>query len=479
MKKQRKIESGTGWPARRMGGGGRIIVWIVAAGLLWAGQEGKAEPPSDLTRQRRPVGLAAPVSSLLIPQQEAAALKKEEIELAERIMKEFPTSEDPIVLMGNVQTRHGNTAGGIELWKKVLQSNPRRADVYNGMGWTAMAKGQYEEAIGHWRKAVEIDPQMPGVHNATARALTALGRQTEAIEELKKEIKISPRSSFSYFLLGQQYLQQKDYEKAGKSYEKAIELEPNNTSAHYGLFTVYTRLNQPDKAQQHLANFKKLKAEDMKVLKDRNDAYNDLLEVRKGAAETFVFAGQIYLEQGNQKIRNPKSEIRNLKQAEELLKRATTLDPNNTAPLIRLASMYQTSNRIPEALEIFKKVSEIEPDNLSCFLNIGLLYSQLKRTVDAEEAFRKVISLAPKSSDGYRELALLYLKMGIELQQARQLAEKAVELEPIAVNYMVLSRACDKNGDTPGALSAIKRAVELEPNNPIYQQIYQALQKRK
>jgi len=467
MKKQRKIKSGTGWPARCMGGGGRIIVWIVVAGLLWAGQEGKAEPPSDLTRQRRPVGLAAPVSSLLTPQQEAAALKKEEIELAERIMKEFPNSEEPLVLMGNVMVRHGNTAGGIELWKKVLQSNPRRADVYNGMGWTAMAKGQYEEAIGHWRKAVEIDPQMPGVHNATARALTALGRQTEAIEELKKEIKISPRSSFSYFLLGQQYLQQKDYEKARKSYEKAIDLEPNNTSAHYGLFTVYTRLNQPDKAQQHLASFKKLKAEDMKVLKDRNDAYNDLLEVRKGAAETFVFAGQIYLEQGK------------LQQTEELLKRATTLDPNNTAPLIRLASMYQTSNRIPEALEIFKKVSEIEPDNLPCFLNIGLLYSQLKRTADAEEAFRKVISLAPKSSDGYRELAQLYLKSDIKLDEAKKLAEQAVKLEPTAANYMALSRACDKNGDTAGAISAAKRAVELEPSNPIYQQIYQMLQKRK
>jgi len=458
MKKQRKIKSGTGWPARRMGGGGRIIVWIAVAGLLWAGQGGKAQVPSGSAKQD---------SSLRTPQQETAALKREELEVALRIMKEFPTSEDPIVLMGNVQTRHGNTAGGIELWKKVLQLNPRRADVYNGMGWTAMAKGQYEEAIGHWRKAVEIDPQMPGVHNATARALTALGRQTEAIEELKKEIKISPRSSFSYFLLGQQYLQQKDYENARKSYEKAIELAPNNTSAYYGLFTVYTRLNQPDKAQQHLASFKKLKAEDMKVLKDRNDAYNDLLEVRKGAAETFVFAGQIYLEQGK------------LQQAEELLKRATTLDPNNTAPLMRLASMYQTSNRIPEVLEIFKKVSEIEPDNLPCFLNIGLLYSQLKRTADAEEAFRKVISLAPKSSDGYRELALLYLKMGIELKQAREMAEKAVELEPVAINYKVLSRACDKNGDAAGALSAIKKAVELEPSNPIYQQIYQMLQKRK
>jgi len=37
----------------------------------------------------------------------------------------------------------------------------------------------------------------------------------------------------------------------------------------------------------------------------------------------------------------------------------------------------------------------------------------------------------------------------------------------------------DKNGDVAGALSAMKRATELEPNNPLYKQIYEALQKRK
>jgi superkiller protein 3 len=452
-----------------------MIVWLVAASFLWessfvvAAQETqKAKPSSKPTTQQSPPKQVTPAKGVQGPlEQEAASLKKEEIELAKKLMLEFPDSNVPIVLMGNIQVRHGNTAEGLELWKKALQLNPRQANVYNGMAWVAMSKGQYQEAINHWQKVLQIQPKMSGAHVGIARALMALGKQIEAIGELEEENKISPKSGFSFYLLGHQYLQQKDYDKAKKNYEAAIAVEPNNTNAYYGLYTVYTRLNQPKKAEQFLASFKKLKAEDMKVLKDRNDAYSDLLTVRKGAAETYVTAGRLYLESGR------------FQDAEALLKRATAIDPNDTECLEWLVTLYQTTNRVMDALQICKKIIKLEPEDPVAYLNMGLFYARLQRTAEAEESFVKAIKLAPEKSDGYREIAQLYLKSDIKLQEAKNLAEKAVKLGPTAVNYMALSRTCDKNGDTAGAISAAKQAVELEPSNPIYQQIYQALQKRK
>jgi tetratricopeptide (TPR) repeat protein len=407
--------------------------------------------------------------------QEAAAIKKEELELAARLMKEFPDSEEPLVLMGNILIRHGNSAEGILLWEKVLQTNPRRPDVYDGMGWIALAKGEYQEAISWWRKALGVNPKMPGVRSGIARALMALGNASDAVKELEEEVKISPRSGFSFFLLGQQYLEQKNYEKARKNYEAAIAVEPNNTRAYYGLYTVYTRLNQPQLAQKYLASFKKLKQEDMNVLKDRNDAYNDLINVKNGAVKTYIAAAQIYAEQARQSSDRQKK----LQEAEGLFKKAATIDPNSTEPLMQLAQLYRATARVSEALEMYKKIAVIEPKNPVSFLNMGLLYGQTKQITEAQDCFVKVIKLAPESSDGFRELAQLYLRGGMRLQDARKLAEKAVELEPIAINYMVLSRACDKNGDIAGAISAIKKAVDLEPNIQLYRQIYEALQKRK
>jgi tetratricopeptide (TPR) repeat protein len=111
-------------------------------------------------------------------------------------------------------------------------------------------------------------------------------------------------------------------------------------------------------------------------------------------------------------------------------------------------------------------------------LNIGHLWARLRQTAKAEESFRKVIKLAPELSAGYRELAQLYLQTARALLEARELAEKAVTLEAVAINYFVLSWACDKNGDSANALKAIQRAVQLEPGNPRYKTIYDHIKNR-
>jgi len=410
--------------------------------------------------------LTAPAGSELTPEQEVAVLKREELELVQRLMNDFPNKLNPIMLMGNVWERHGDATKAMEFFNKVLEKDPKRADVYKGIGWFYMNKEEYEQAISYWQTALEIDPNIPGVHNSIALALMGQNKQAEAIRELGEDIRISPRSSFSYFLLGQLYLRRKDYEKSRSNYEKAIEIDPDYTNAYYGLFTLFTRLKQRDKAKEYMAAFKKLKAEDMKILKDRNKAVDDLIAMQKGAAETYMLAGQMY------------QAGKNFQKAEELLKRATAFDPNNILCLERLASLYLTTNRITGAISLYGKISEINPKDPLCHLNIGILSVRLKQMDKAEKAFRKVIEISPGLSGGYRELAQLYLKTGKGLPEARELAEKAVALEPMALNYFVLCWACDINGDSENAIKAILRAIQLEPANLKYRNVYEHIKSR-
>jgi superkiller protein 3 len=406
------------------------------------------------------------IKSELTPEQKIAALKMEELELAQTLMKDFPNNINPIMLMGNLWERHGDATKALEYFNKVLQQDPERPDVYKSIGWFHMNKEQYEQAIEYWQKALQIDPNTPGIHYNIALALMGQNKQNRAIEELEKDIRISPGSASSHFLLGQLYLRQKEYEKAGNSYEKAIEIEPNFTNAYYGLFTLSTRLKQQEKAKTYMAIFKKLKAEDMKVLKDRNKSVVDLIDMQKGAAETYLIAGQTYQAGGN------------FQKAEELLKRATILDPNNTLCLGKLASLYITIDRITDAIPLYSKISEIDPNDPICHLNIGMLSIRLKQLGNAEKAFQKAIEVAPKSSGGYRELAQLYLRAGTGYSQARALAEKAVTVEPTALNYFVLSWALDMNGETENALEAIEKAIQLEPTNTKYRNVYEHIKSK-
>jgi tetratricopeptide (TPR) repeat protein len=410
--------------------------------------------------------LAEPNSPAPNPQQEIAALKKQELEIAGTLMKDFPDSVNAIMQMANLWERHGDADKAMEYFKKVLEKDPKRADVHKGMGWFYMNKQQYAQAIEHWQKALEIDPNIPDVHNSIALALMGQNKESQAIKELEKDVKISPRSSFSYFLLGQLYLQQQEYEKAGDNYKKAIEIQPDYTNAYYGLFTLSSRLKQPDKAKEYMDVFKKLKAEEMKILKDRNEATDDLIEMRNGAVGTYLLAGQMYQAEGN------------MQKAEEILKRATVLDPNNILCHERLASLYLKLNRLSDAIGSYKKIAEINPKDPLGYLNIGILSERLKQMDNAEKAFRKVIDVAPGLSAGYCELAQLYLRAGRGFPDARELAEKAVVLEPSALNYFVLCWACDMNGDTDNALKAIVRAIQLEPTNLKYRNVYEHIKSR-
>lgn len=442
------------------------IVCIGIAGFFWlkflSGPEEKPQR-NELASDSTP----GPDRSVLTQKEKIAALKTEEIQLTQQLLRDFPENDATIAFVGSVYGKHGNNTEAVELLNKALELNPNRPDVYNNLGWVAFTKGAYEEAITHWGKALEIDAKLPGLRSSIAFTLMTLGRHSEAIEQLEKNIQIFPKSVYSHFLLGQAYLQQKYYENAKKHYQTAIDLDQNYVNAYYGIFTACSRLKQQDKAREYMAIFKKLKAEEMKALKAHDRAYNDMVTMRQKVTENHIKAARIYRAQGQPD------------RTEELLKKAIKLDPNNPIGFMELAGLYSATNRLSDALKMYKRISEIEPQNPVWFMDIGLISVQLKRFDDAEEAFRKVIKLAPEASSGYRELAWLYLNTKNSYDEARKLAEKAVKLEKTAANYYLLTCACEMNGDRTNALKAAEQAIRLDPGNLEYKQTYQQIKNRK
>ncbi len=445
-----------------------IIAYVTIAGFTgiessWGNEEKtKKEGPTQILTENS--NLSAETLKFAL-EQKIAALKEEEMKLIQELMRNFPNSDEALVLIGDLYRRQGNSIEAMKFWEKALKVNPRRFDVYSAIGLVAFEKEQYENAVTAWRKALEINPDVRGLRNNLAQAFLRLGKHTEAIVELEKELAISSQPILSHYLLGRTYLQLKEFNKAKKHYEMVLELQPDHIKAYYGLASVYNKLKQSDKAKEYLTIFKKLKPRDAEFTTDRDKVVIGVVTSPQALAALAIGTEKLYRERGD------------LQRAEELLKRAQTLDPNNITCLESLASLYQMSNRITEALKQFDKIRKLQPKNSFCYLNIGILNTQLKRFDDAKKAFQKVIELAPKKSSGYCYLARLYLRSNIKLLEARRLAEKAIELEATADNYFVLSWACEVNGDMTSALAAIEKAIKLEPENSKYRQIYELIKK--
>ena len=446
-----------------------LCVAIGAFYYVWtlnkAGKESKkVELPVSLKEQP----LSEPVASTLTTEQEFTLLKKEEMELAQRVLKDFPNSDDSYVLIGDLYSRHANTAEAFKFWEKSLEMNPNRFDVYRNMGLSALQTEEFDKAIEFGRKALEIQPNASGVRSNIAKALMDSGKYSEAITVLEEEIRLSPKSVLAHFQLAEAYLQQREYDKAKKYYEETIKLQPNHSHAYHGLITVCARLKQVDKAMEYRATFKKLRSKQFYAYMGRQwDSIADMESLRKGVARTYLDAERIYRNSGN------------TAKAEELLNKATGLDPNNTRCLERLASLYYTTNRAAKALECFEKIAGVDPNNPISYLNIGQIATRLKMFEKAEHAFRKTVALAPNDPVGYCELARFYLLTKTNLAQAHGLAKKAITLKKNAETYFLLGWAADVNGDRIGALQAMEQAIKLQPKNPKYRQIYETIKKRK
>ncbi|MEE8577109.1 MAG: tetratricopeptide repeat protein [candidate division Zixibacteria bacterium] len=394
------------------------------------------------------------------------ALKKQELELANQLVEDFPRDQVTINLLANVHNNHGNRTEAQKYWEQIVLLNPNNAAAYDSMARIALLKEEHAKAIQLWQKTLQIDPNMFGVHFRLAHALMAMGQSQQATAALKKDLEISPKASWSYYLLGQLYLQLKDYKQAKQNFKAAIQIQHGNAKAYYGLATVCMRLEQTDEARKFMEEFKKLKAQDVRADKDRRSTYDDLEAIRSQVAETCTEAGNIYHRRSN------------TQKAEQLWRTAATLDAENIACRMNLAALYQWNNSVVQALEISEQLRVLEPDNPNRHFNVGVLNARLNKFKAAEKAFQMSRELAPQQSDSYRMLAQMYIEMGRATAETLALARKAVQLEPKAENYFVLGAAFVKNGNRTEALAALKRAIELDPNNPKYQHIYELFQKR-
>ena len=398
-------------------------------------------------------------------EQQVTALKKEEMELVQAVMRDFPNNAAAIEQMGNFLSRHGQRTEAVVFWQKCITVDPNYFNAHRGLAMVALDRGEYEQAFEHYRTAAWIRPEAEGIHAKMGEALVGLGRYDEAIREVQEEIRISPQSATAYFLLGQAYLKQKAYEKAQSHYEKALELNPKYTNACYGLARVFVGLKQPDKAREYQAKFQRFRAEDnQSAYDDRNMGTADYLaSARASVAQALLDAEKLY------------RGMKDFNRSEALLQRAVVLDPNKPECFERLGLLYSMTNRFAEAVRQFERMSEIQPNNPRCYLNIGTISIRLGRFGQAESAYQKVIVVAPQESLGYRKLSQLYLNTNTKLAEARTLAQKAVDLDASAENLFVLGWACDVNGDRAEAVKVIERAIRLDPYNLKYRQVYERI----
>lgn len=427
-----------------------LVLLVLAAALAWVRwPQGRAE-----TAIARAADKATP---------QIAPLLREINDVACTLVERYPDSPEALDVLARLHYRFTESEAAIEYWHQAMELDPQFAPSYHSIGLYYLEVGEHARSAEYFRKALQIEPRSPAYAVELAQALIGGGQVDEGIDVLQRNLQAHPRAMATLAMLGHAYVQKREYELAKRYFEQAIEVGPDYTNAYHGLVTACSNLGEVELAKKYAEMLKEMKARDDATHRDMLQAFDDVGNVRGIMAEIYTAAANVYIGRNDPVM------------GEQFLLKALELAPKCIAAHEVLCWLYQRQGRKEDAARALRAFSTIAPDNLGARIGFADLAAEMGWFEEAEASYRQAIELTPQQGGGYAALARFYIEQVRNLPEARQLAQQAVDREPTATNYYWLGAACQINGDKAGALAAIRRAVELEPQHPEYRKVMRAL----
>jgi len=176
----------------------------------------------------------------------------------------------------------------------------------------------------------------------------------------------------------------------------------------------------------------------------------------------------------------------------DALTKALEIEPNNKDIIYSLGDMYDKLNKFAEAEKLYLRIIELEPEDMSNYYVVAEFYKRYSGdnkeiAKKAESMYLRRIETDPENPQGYAYMATYLQEVagGPEellksYERAAEFWEKRIQLQPdsaeawlaLGVNrwsrsfrFQFLSRQ-DRMAQAQGALEAIQKAIDLDPNYP-------------
>jgi predicted O-linked N-acetylglucosamine transferase (SPINDLY family) len=177
----------------------------------------------------------------------------EATKLCEEGIAILPDSAELHFYRGSLYLHTDEKPLAIESCKRALALNPAMLAAQQCLSQLLLDTAQLEQAEASYRREIELTPEHFGPYHQLGVVLSRMKRYAGAIEQFKRAISLNPRSGASYFSLGETYTEfdsesGESLALAQANYEKAVEVEPAVSSFHCSLGFSYWRGAQHDRA---------------------------------------------------------------------------------------------------------------------------------------------------------------------------------------------------------------------------------------
>jgi len=339
-----------------------------------------------------------------------------------------------------------------EYYEKALDEDARYSPALRALAVLDIEAGLYEKAVQRLKTALSRDNNDGLSWFFLGVGHLRLADKNEAIKCAYKAVRCLGTASLGYDLAGRAYMRSGDYLKAVEAFERAVQLNPNDTKAeNHLLLAFYAAGNKKlayRKAKERIArNPTDLVPRALIALQD------------KGQMERFVRKARAFVGEDDFQMLETSLVFGELGLANEAARLllavcVEALPENERSPLpiyylAYFASLQKDQAKAmaylnqaagiyrdyifpsrPEAIEVFKYAIEESPYDAYAHLHIGNLYCHLGRLSEAVRHWQRAANLDPSLSVAFRNLGLYAWAVENDLSKAEKFYRNAIAARP-------------------------------------------------
>ncbi|GAB4117992.1 MAG: hypothetical protein Fur0036_01800 [Fimbriimonadaceae bacterium] len=282
-------------------------------------------------------------------------------------------------------------------------------------GLRAYENKRFAEAAAHFSQAVETEPNdrlrekaisyLAGSLARMGTAALAEGQYEDAVAVLMQAAGLRPRFADVQASLATAYARVEQYDKALQHVDASLEINPRYALAHIRRAGILMKLgdveNGWNQAQSAMERFSSMQSPEWEAI------------VAQAKAENWDEVAQWLLSfrpAGNFDIPSLVEEFRNAmlaqdpERAEKCMRDAIKLAPSFPDLHVRLGEALFEGNKSEAALAAFEEAARLNPGYADSYALIGITLRRLGREAEAQSAFRHALTLDPNNMIASQEM---------------------------------------------------------------------------
>jgi tetratricopeptide (TPR) repeat protein len=274
--------------------------------------------------------------------------------------------------------------------QQISTVQPQTKGLAHELGTAYYRKGNYPQAIEYLKQALQQDSGDNEATQLLGISYYLSGKPADAIPFLEKVQRWFPRANVdASYILGQCYIQTKDYPHARLAFAKMFDLQPESAASY--LLTARMLFRQEfgpvavEYAQKAIAMDPKLPLAhfllgEIHLFKSQvSEAVTDFqaeLSLNPAHAETYYKLADAY------------SRIQKFDDAERLLQRSIWLDPTSTGPYVLMGKVLEKKGEPELAVRALRRAAAMDPNNAITHHLLGQSYRDLGNNAEAERELK-------------------------------------------------------------------------------------------